>query len=84
MDRHEFIEIARKALCCNIIYHPETQQLQLFLNVNDKPCNFVYDEQMIKNNDIDTIMNIIDDDLWTFAYRHTGSENIVLKGSDKQ
>ena len=72
MNTQEFMEIARKALCCVPVYHAGPQQVQLFLNVNGEPCSFIYDEEMINSKDIDEIMSIIDDDLFLVANRKGG------------
>lgn len=69
MLTHEFIDTIEKYLPCNVIYYPGTQQLCLFLNINNKPCTFCYDEEYINANCFEDIMCRIDDDMFYCANR---------------
>lgn len=71
------IEEIKKRLPCQIIYYPGSEQIELFINVNDTPVRFVYDEQDIIFQGIETIMMRIDDDLFLAGNRiNKGEYNI--------
>lgn len=70
MIDHEKIEIIEKFLPCVIVYHPGPMQIQLFINVNNVPVNFVYDEEYINSHNIEDIMSRIDDDLFLAGNRN--------------
>ena len=69
MLTHEFIEMIEKWLPCNVIYYPGPKQIMLFLNINNKPCKFCYDEEYINSNCFEDIICRIDDDMFSFANR---------------
>ena len=58
------LEKIEKVLPCKIIYYAGSQQIGLFINVNNKPIKFIYDEEYINSHDFEDIMLKIDDDLF--------------------
>ena len=66
---HEKLEKIEKFLPCNIIYYPGPMQIELFINVNNTPVKFVYDEEYINSHDIEDIMLRINDDLFLAGNR---------------
>lgn len=51
------------------IYYPATMQLKVFINVNGKAGNFVYDEEELSKYGPEGLANRLDDDLFLFGGR---------------
>lgn len=59
-----FCEDIKKLLPCKTIYYPRSEQVVVFIEVNNKPVKLCYDEEFIKQNWPEDVFAVVADDLF--------------------
>lgn len=69
MTHEEFKNNLSKMNMCFTVYYPQWKQFVLCMHINDRPAQFVYDEERINELSWEEFMCILDDDMFLFANR---------------